>query len=416
MSASTSIQPLGYLGIDLNNQPQTIVADRPPTVNDIQFPGTVWIERSVTPRVIYQTTGGGVWIISSSSVLPVSLTDHGVVLGQGTDPMVATAVGATGEVLIGSTGADPAFGALGVNSGLTDHGVLVGSGNAAITALAVGATGTVLAGSTGADPAFTATPTLTTLTATTINGTTITTNVAAAQLSLTGTTVSATGSDANISVTVTPKGTGDFVVNLGDIQATAGDIIASRSSAAGEVTVEVTNSDNTSADSDAFVEVAVGGTSSGNPGIRFQISGGQNYSMGIDNASASDDLLIGGDNDVGTDPILRIAEAGDVTVEKGNLIINAAAKQLQIQGGAVTDFIGQATLTAGTVTVLNTNIAAGDKIYLSRQGINGSTALGVFDYAITPATSFVITSRNPTDATTQTNDVSIVDYVIVRQL
>lgn len=45
---------------------------------------------------------------------------------------------------------------------LTDHGVLVGSGTDPITALSVGATGTVLAGSTGADPSFSASPSLST--------------------------------------------------------------------------------------------------------------------------------------------------------------------------------------------------------------------------------------------------------------
>jgi len=239
----------------------------------------------------------------------------------------------------------------------------------------------------------------------------------AAGLTISGDDIDADGTDANITITVSPKGTGDFVVDVGDIQATAGDIIAVRSSAAGEVTVEVTNSDNTSADSDSFFEAAVGGTSSGNPGIRFQISGGQNYSMGIDNAAAADDLLICGDNDIGTDALLRIAELGNVTVEKGNLIINTAAKQLQIQGGAVTDFIGSATLTAGTVTVANTNIAAGDKILLSRQSINGSTVLGMLTYAITASTNFIITAvQTATPAATETNDISIIDYVIVRQI
>ena len=218
-----------------------------------------------------------------------------------------------------------------------------------------------------------------------------------------------TASDAAGGVTAA-VGTGNFNVS-------GGDLITSRSSASGEVTVEVTNSDNTAADSDAFFEVAVGGTSSGNPGVRFQISGGQNYSMGIDNASASDDLLICGDNDIGTDALLRIEEAGNVTVEKGNLIINTAAKQLQIQGGAATDFIGSATLTAGTVTVANTNIAAGDKILLSRQSINGSTVLGMLTYAITASTNFIITAvQTATPAATETNDISIIDYVIVRQI
>lgn len=106
----------------------------------------------------------------------------------------------------------------------------------------------------------------------------------------------------------------------------------------------------------------------------------------------------------------------DLATTAGNLLINGSAKQLRVKGGAATDFIGQTTLVAGTKTIANTNIAAGDKIMVSRHGINGSTALGVFDVAITPATSFSITARNPADATTQVNDISIVDYVIIRQI
>lgn len=48
---------------------------------------------------------------------------------------------------------DVASGGTGATT-LTDHGVLVGSGTAAITALTVGATGELLVGATGADPAF----------------------------------------------------------------------------------------------------------------------------------------------------------------------------------------------------------------------------------------------------------------------
>lgn len=110
------------------------------------------------------------------------------------------------------------------------------------------------------------------------------------------------------------------------------------------------------------------------------------------------------------------ATAGNITATLGNLVLNGAAKQVQIHGGAVTDFIGQATLVAGSVTVSNTNIAAGDKISVSRRGINGSTALGVFNTAISAATSFTITSLKTSDASTETNDISIVDYVITRQV
>jgi hypothetical protein len=52
------------------------------------------------------------------------------------------------------------------------------------------------------------TVTATTVTATTVNGTTFDTNVAAAKTTLSGTTLAASGTDTNISLTLTPKGTG----------------------------------------------------------------------------------------------------------------------------------------------------------------------------------------------------------------
>lgn len=52
------------------------------------------------------------------------------------------------------------------------------------------------------------TVTATTVTATTVNGTTFDTNVAAAGVTLAGTTLAADGTDSNIDITITPKGTG----------------------------------------------------------------------------------------------------------------------------------------------------------------------------------------------------------------
>jgi hypothetical protein len=204
------------------------------------------------------------------------------------------------------------------------------------------------------------------------------------------------------------------IADAGAVSIVKGDLIVSRSSAAGEVLAQVVNSENADPASDAYVEVSCGGSSGGDAGIRFELTGGQVYAMGLDN-SDGDNLVISGSADIGTDNLMTIADAGDVTVVKGNLILGAVAKQLQMNGGAVTDFIGQATLAAGTVTVANTNIAAGDRVFVTRSDLNGSTALGVFDVSITPATSFVIDARNPADATVQTNDISIVDYIIVRQ-
>jgi hypothetical protein len=52
------------------------------------------------------------------------------------------------------------------------------------------------------------TVTATTVTATTVNGTTFDTNIAAAGVTLAGTTLAADGTDTNISLTLTPKGSG----------------------------------------------------------------------------------------------------------------------------------------------------------------------------------------------------------------
>lgn len=96
------------------------------------------------------TTGSG----STATVNLTGLTNHAVLVGAGTSTITKLTVGSTGQVLIGSTAADPAFGALGVNSGLTAHGVLLGENNSAIAATAAGTNGQVFLGSTGADPAF----------------------------------------------------------------------------------------------------------------------------------------------------------------------------------------------------------------------------------------------------------------------
>lgn len=238
-----------------------------------------------------------------------------------------------------------------------------------------------------------------------------------AGLTISGDDIDADGSDANISITVSPKGTGDFIVDVGDIQDTAGDIIATRSSAGGDVTVEATNSDNTNSASRGGFEAAVGGTSAGDPYVNFLISGGQTFTMGIDNSSTNDDFVISDSAALGTTNRLVIdGSSGDTSVT-GNLLLPTAATQLQVEGGAATDFIGTATLSSGTVTVANTNIAATDRIFIQRQDVNSSTAIGNLTYSISASTSFTITSvQDSSPGTTETNDVSIVMYFIVRQL
>jgi len=290
--------------------------------------------------------------------------------------------------------------------------------------------------------------------------TTFDTNVAAAGVTLAGTTLAADGTDANIGIAITPKGsgavavvgavditgdldvdnlnlngnsiistdvdgditlapngTGTTTVSNGGILVSGGDVINTHSDAGTDVTVEVTNSDNTNLASRAGFEVATGGASGGDPYVNFLISGGQTFTMGIDNSTANDDFVISDSAALGTTNRISIdGSSGDVSV-LGNLSLPTAATQLQVEGGAVTDFIGQATLVLGTVTVANTNIAAGDRIFVTRNSVAASTALGSFVTAITPATSFTITAAQPgTPGSAETGDVSIVDYFIVRSL
>ena len=101
----------------------------------------------------------------------------------------------------------------------TAHGVLVGAGTSSIAALSVGATGTLLAGSTGANPAFTGSPSVsgsltaaTTITATlgaiTATNGNLVLGTAGNKLSIT------TGSNASLGVTGNMSGTpGSITVN-----------------------------------------------------------------------------------------------------------------------------------------------------------------------------------------------------------
>jgi len=62
---------------------------------------------------------GGTLGVSKGGTGATSLTNHGVVLGQGTSAVAVTAVGSTGQVLKGNTGADPSFGAVSLSADVT---------------------------------------------------------------------------------------------------------------------------------------------------------------------------------------------------------------------------------------------------------------------------------------------------------
>ena len=106
--------------------------------------GQEYFDTSTSPRTAY-TWSGREWLTDATAASVQSVT--------GTANQVL-ATPTTGNVVVSLIGPY-------TPSTYTAHGVLVGEGTSSITALAVGATGTLLAGATGADPAFTASPSVT---------------------------------------------------------------------------------------------------------------------------------------------------------------------------------------------------------------------------------------------------------------
>lgn len=122
-------------------------------------------------------------------------------------------------------------------STLTANGVLYGNTTSAIGATAEGGTGMVLIGTTSAAPSFSASPTVTTMYATTFD-----TNVAAAKLTIAGTTLTATGSNTDVGMTITPKGSGSLTLSTGDLSISSGNLsLIATSSTVGQIKINGVN-------------------------------------------------------------------------------------------------------------------------------------------------------------------------------
>ncbi len=262
-----------------------------------------------------------------------------------------------------------------------------------------------------------------TLTAATVHGTTIDTNVAAAQLSLNGNTIDATGSDAAVGLNLTTKGTGS--------------VVFAQSKAGVDQNIQITNSDNTAAAGNAGLQLAVGGsTSLGDPYVRFEISGvgASTMSMGLDNSN-SDLFVISNSTALGTSNALTLTQAGaltsttsltatlgNITATNGDIVRGTAGNKDIYSSVASTttagaNSAGTVTLVAGEAIVSTTAVTASSQIRLYRQGVGatGVAALGILSLlAISAGVSFTIRAVNPADATSaQAADVSVIGWEIV---
>jgi hypothetical protein len=93
----------------------------------------------------------------------------------------------------------------------------------------------------------------------------------------------------------------------------------------------------------------------------------------------------------------------------------ASTGTVSVKGGTATSSLGTTALVAGTKDILNTSIAATDRVFVTRSSKNSSTALGVFEVIIDAGVKFTINSLKVSDGNLETNDVSIVSFFVVRQ-
>lgn len=219
------------------------------------------------------------------------------------------------------------------------------------------------------------------------------------------TTIGNTGGAAAVNINV---GTGNFALDGAATSTyaigaatTTGTITVGGSAQTGTMTLGSSSGTNI---------VAVG---AGTGATTVNIAGGAGSAkaVNIGTGAVSNVLTLG--TETGAASLALKAGSGGVNVS-GNLALVNVATQFQMNGGAVTDFIGRATLVAGTVTVANTNIAAGDRIFVTRSALNASPDLGFPITTISAATSFTIASFSVLGAAAIT-DISTFDYCIIRQ-
>lgn len=122
-------------------------------------------------------------------------------------------------------------------------------------------------------------------------------------------------------------------------------LTAEKSSSAGEVIVQASNTSNT-ASSAATVRAKVAGASAHDPKLHLDIDGVADWSIGIDN-SDSDKLKISASEAVAGTTAVTIDSSGNVTAE-GDII---AKDELKIEDGGNTGAIAWAPTTTRTATI-----------------------------------------------------------------
>jgi len=307
----------------------------------------------------------------------------------------ALADGNDGTLLIGKTGDVPIWATLtaGTNIGIVEAANSITISSPGIVASITGGTNINVTG-TAEDPVVNLDATIT---LTTVNATTFDTNVAAAGVTLSGTSLIADGTDANIDINITPKGTGvlatteltlvtDLAVQYGgtgvstltqygvlvgnaatDIQALAvgstnqvllGNTGANPSWGAVDLTTDITG----------VLPIANGGTNASSMANTY----GVNYFDGtrLVTTTVGTATYVLTSNGPGVAPTFQSAtgnntvfhtDSGDATESSDAITIAGTANEIETSGAGATVTIGlpnAITLTTVNATTFDTNVAA----------------------------------------------------------
>ncbi len=348
-----SSDPLDNL-TNVYQRPIFINANRVPTTNDLQPPGTQWKYLNT----IYESNGTGGWTSISGDGALNTINNLTPTSGN------ITIAGTANQITVANAGSTVTLSLPSAISGLTS----------------------ITSGSF-----ITSSATL---------GTTFTAN-----------SLTPTGSDSNIDLLVNGKGTGG--------------VIHSRGLVGGDITIECTNTDNTNSASRAGIEIAVGGSSAGDPYLTFLVSGNTAFTMGLDN-SVSDNFVISSTTTLGTNNVFNLTAAGaasvttsltagtsitatlgDVTATNGNLVASTAGKGVVIKGGTG-GRTGTVTLASGTVTLSGLAfLTANSRLVYSNTGPSGTP--GILRATINVGAGTVVFDSD------SGTDNSVLTYVIFEQ-
>ena len=106
------------------------------------------------------------------------------------------------------------------------------------------------------------------------------------------------------------------------------------------------------------------------------------------------------------------AASGNITATNGNLVLSTNGNKLVIPFGANCS-LSSDTLVNGVKAVTNTAVSANSKIFISRDGLNASTAIGELIVSAIVLGGFTVTSVRHNTLATETNDQSTFYYWIV---